>query len=99
LIIIIGIKNNFKKANLVLCGWHIQKNFISRFSKLKREDKDLYRLAISLPFVTSTEKLKNIVDTIEESEYISDNQWEYIQDKLTTKNLWAKCFLKNIFVG
>ena len=65
---ILGIQKNFN-SKIVLCGWHLQKNFISRFSKLKGVDEDLYNKILSLPFVISEEKFQNIIEEVEDSEF------------------------------
>ena len=83
----------------MLCGWHIQKNLVSRFSKLKSLDKDLYNKILSLPFITSEEKFNAIVEEVMDSEIIPKNQLDYLKLKLNLKNLWAKCLLKDKFLG
>lgn len=95
---LIGITSHFN-SRIVLCGWHLQKNFISHFAKLKKADEALYMKILSLPFVTSEEKFHKIVAEIRGSESISQTQKTYLNAKLEKKEMWAKCKLKSKFLG
>ena len=86
-------------VRIILCGWHLQRNFVSHLNKLKSSDATLYNKIISLPFVTSVEKFEGILEEIDNSEHISQKQKEYVHFKLKTKELWAKCLLKSKFAG
>jgi len=83
----------------VICGWHVQKNLISRFAKLADKDRVLYDKIISLPFITSKTKFNDTINEINESEDIKEEQKGYIESKLANKNEWAKFLLKSTFVG
>ena len=50
-----GIRNNFTSRQII-CGWHVQKNMRSKLSGFKKKDEDLYNKALSLPFITNTDK-------------------------------------------
>jgi len=54
---------------------------------------------LNLPFITSKEKFLSVVEELMDSEDITEKQQEYLKTKLKTKQTWAKCFLKETFVG
>ena len=95
----LGYKNAFPKSKSVICGWHVQKNLISRFAKLVKKNRALYDKIISLPFITSNTKFNDAIDEINESEDINEEQKDYIEAKLANKKEWTKCLLKSNFVG
>lgn len=95
----LGICSIFKDPRIILCGWHIQKHFLKRFAKVKQKDSKLYNQIISLPFITCPEKFEDVVDEIFDSEDVSEKQKDYLELKLETKKLWAKCYLKFKFAG
>jgi len=89
----------FFNVRIVLCGWHLQRNLVSHFNKVKNLDADLYQKILYLPFVMSVEKFNNTLEEIKDSQHISKKQKDYIDLKLKTKNMWAKCLLKSKFTG
>ena len=93
---LLGITTNFR-SRIVICGWHLQKNLISRFSKLKSQDAQLYNKIINLPFTLSGEKFLNILGEIKDSDIVTDSQKEYLNMKLKSRGMWAKCILKSNF--
>jgi len=95
---LLGIENNFQ-SRIILCGWHIQRNFISKLKSLRNLDKELYQEMISLPFVMRELQFDSILQKFEDSEDVSQEQFEYIEKKLKRKKMWAKCFLKSKFAG
>ena len=89
---------NFK-SNFLLCGWHIQKNMISKFSSLAKKDKSLYDKIINLPFIGSEEKFNTVLGLVEDSDDITKNEYDYLYKKLESKLQWVKCFTKENFCG
>jgi len=94
----VGLKNNFE-SRLLLCSWHLQRNIVSHFSNLGKKNKVLFDRVIGLPFITCDQKFYDVIKAVEESEDISDKELEYLNEKLKTKNQWAKCFTKENFCG
>jgi len=62
-------------------------------------DADLYNKIISLPFLTSEDKFKDIFNEVKDSEHITENQSDYLEEKFQSKKMWARCFLKDRFIG
>ena len=81
--IILGITNNFC-TRIVLCGWHLQKNLISKFSKVKKLDAEVYNQIISLPFITSEQKFNETISKVKKSKNITKIQKEYLEMKLNS---------------
>ena len=77
----------------------IYKNFVSRFSKLKKLDANIYNKILALPFITNEEAFEDTLEKIDDCENVTDAQIDYLDKKLETKKLWAKCFLKTKFTG
>jgi len=84
---------------MLLCGWHIQRNLISKLSALAKKDKKLYDKIINLPFVTCTNKFEEIIGEVKKSKTLSRIEFDYIQEKLKTKSKWAKSITKSQFCG
>lgn len=72
---------------------------MAKLTALNKKDNDLYKKIINLPFVTSVEKFDSVIEAFEDSESPSENEKEYLQLKLQTKNKWAKCKTKTSFRG
>jgi len=49
--------------------------------------------------MTSDKKFNDAIHKIKNSQHITKNQKEYLEMKLQTKELWAKCYLKSKFTG
>ena len=67
----------FFNVRIVLCGWHLQRNLVSHFNKVKNLDADLYQKILYLPFVMSVEKFNNTLEEIKDSQHISKKQKDY----------------------
>jgi len=77
----------------------LQKNLLSHFCKIKKDNPELFNKIIKLPFITSTEKFERTYKEILESNVISKKQIDYLNSKLENKEMWGKCFLKETFLG
>ena len=81
-----------------MCMAHSEK-FYFKISGLAKKNKELYNKILSLPFVTRKEKFEEIVEEVSECDDVSDGQYDYLELKMKTKQLWAKCYAKNAFAG
>ena len=45
------------------------------------------------------DKFQNLIDEIEESNLVTDEQFNYLEKKLERKGSWAKCYIKTKFNG
>ena len=95
---LLGILANFSCRHL-LCGWHVQKHFISRFSSLSKTNLDLFRQISNLPFIKDASKFEEIIKDLFDSDNLSDSQLEYLKSKLERKKQWARCYTKEGFAG
>ena len=91
-----GIEKNFDSRRL-LCAWHIQRNFVSRFTNLAKVNSEFYHKILVLPFITNNEKFDSIVEEAINSEDLSEKEKDYLNLKLGSKHTWAKCFIKHRF--
>jgi len=66
-------------CRIINCGWHVQKNFISHFNELNKQDHDLYKKVISLPFVSDTVWFEEIVKEVENSNKLFSKEKVYLQ--------------------
>ena len=66
---------------------------------MAKKNKELYNKILSLPFVTRKEKFEEIVEEVSECDDVSDGQYDYLELKMKTKQLWANCYAKNAFAG
>ena len=71
--------------------------FLNR--KAQKLDANIYNKILALPFITNEEVFEETLEEIHECDFISDAQIDYLNAKLKTKKLWAKCFLKPKFTG
>jgi len=74
----------------LICAWHLQRHFTSKFSSLSRTNKDLYRETLNLPFIGKKTKFEDIIKRLKEDGVLSKDQLEYLNSKLEGKKLWAK---------
>lgn len=93
----IGISSNFN-SKMLLCGWHIQRNLVSKLSGLAKRNKEIYNLILSLPFITSESKFTESVNKIKNAG-LTNQELDYINLKLKTKTKWAKSYTKSVFCG
>lgn len=96
LYLLLGIEKNFNSRRL-LCAWHIQRNFVSKFTNLNKTHSELYDKILALPFITKEEKFQSTVEEALNSENLTENEKEYLNFKLESKYTWAKCFIKHRF--
>jgi len=73
---------------MLLWGWHIQRNFISKFSGISKRNKKIYDLVLNLPFISCKKKFEEIFEEIFTSEDLAETG---INGKLQAKERWAKC--------
>jgi len=99
LINFLGIKTIFPKSGRLICSWHLQRHFVSRFSSLISKDKSLYDKTINLPFITRLEKFNDVIKELKKPGVLNQSQLEYLNKKLGVKETWAKCIIKKDFVG
>lgn len=84
---------------MLLCGWHLQKNFASKLTGLSKKDNSLFHKILNLPFVSSKKQFENIIEEVRASQNITEAEREYINEKLKTKEKWAKSETKSGFAG
>ena len=77
----------------------MQRNFVPKFSGLNKKNKDTYDKILNLPFITCQKKFEANLKEIFESEEITESEIKYLEEKLKTKNKWAKSFVKFRFCG
>jgi len=83
----------------LLCNWHAQRNIVSKFASLSSLDKNLYQKVINIPFIRNKSKFDNLIEEVEESDDVTDDQYNYLLCKLQRKQCWAKCYIKINFTG
>ena len=84
---------------MLLCGWHIQRNFISKFSGMSKRNKKIYDMVLNLPFISCEKKFEEILEEIFASEDLTETEINYLNVKLQAKERWAKCRTKLSFCG
>lgn len=97
-LISIGIEKNFSSRRLI-CAWHLQRHFVSRFSGLCKRNRSLYDKAIILPFIKREEKFDKLIEELKKPGNMTEEEKKYLDSKLETKHTWAKCCLKNRFAA
>jgi len=63
---------------------------MSHFSGLAKRDKDLYKQAINLPFITNQAKFESLISLLKDK--MTKGEIDYLNKKLELKEEWAKCF-------
>jgi len=84
---------------MLLCGWRLQKNLAAKFKSLSHKDHALYSKVLNLPFVTCSQKFDAILQEIRQSEDVTENEEDYLKEKLKEKQKWAKSATKSQFSG
>ena len=108
LLIEIAITKIFPNSTNYLCSWHVQQNLKKKFAYLNRnvkkqtreitqEKKKLYNEITNLPFCEYIEQFENLSEKIIESDYVSDELKDYLEEKFSKKNLWVKGYMKEKF--
>jgi len=95
-IIVSGILKHFS-SRMLLCGWHVQRNFLSNLSGVAKKHKETYDEILDLPFVTCEKKFEEKIQKIWDSSKLSEQEEKYLREKLKTKYKWAKCYTKSSF--
>jgi len=91
-IIVSEILKHFS-SRMLLCGWHIERNFLSGVAK---KHKETYDKILDLPFVTCEKKFEEKIQKIWDSSKLSEQE-KYLREELKTKYKWAKCYTKSSF--
>jgi len=72
---------------------------MSHLSSLAKKDQELYKKAISLPFISDRDKFKKVYQELKDSPELSDNQSKYLEKRYNIRELWAKAYLKSSYGG
>jgi len=80
----------FPNSKRLICAWHLQRNFASKFSSLATKNKALYDEALNLPFITHCDKFEETVTKLKSNNVLSETQLKYLEEKLIQKKHWAK---------
>ena len=92
----VGINNNFKSKRLI-CAWHLQRNFASKFASVSKQNQELYEKILNLPFVTMKEKFDETIKELKKPNVLNQTQLQYLDSKIQIKSQWAKCLIKEHF--
>ena len=74
-----------------------KKNPTAKEKKINEEKIALFKKVISLPYLENIEQFENSCDSIMKNQYLLNTEKDYLTEKLTKKEQWAKCFIVNHF--
>ena len=93
----VGIELTFTCRGL-LCAWHLQRHLTSHFSGLSKKDAKLFDQVTNLPFFTMERKFDTIIESILDSDFVSQKQKDYFKKSLKRSKIGPSASSRHIFV-